>query len=70
MEETFFTVTPLLQTRLLPLLIHVYFMPFTVEVALNLVHLAPAFTTAAFAGAIPSNETAMRTANTLRMSKY
>jgi hypothetical protein len=48
----------------------VYFIPFVVEVALNLVHLAPAFTAAAFAGAIPNNETAMRTANTLRMIKY
>jgi hypothetical protein len=48
----------------------VYFMPLRVVVALYLGHLAPALTAAAFAGAIPNNETAIKTTNTLRMSKY
>jgi hypothetical protein len=45
----------------------VYFIPLTVVVALCLLHLVPALTVAAFAGAIPNNETAIRTANALRM---
>jgi hypothetical protein len=66
----FLTETPLLHTSLFPLLMQVYFMPLTVVVALCLLHLAPAFTAVALAGAIPNNETANRTTNTLRISKY
>jgi hypothetical protein len=68
--DAFFTGAPLLHTSLFPLLMQVYFMPLTVVVTLCLLHLAPALTAAAFAGAVPNNETVIRTANILRMSKY
>jgi hypothetical protein len=42
----------------------------TVVVALYLLHFAPALTAAASAGAMPNNETATTTANTLRISEY
>jgi hypothetical protein len=48
----------------------VYFIPLTVVVALTLLHLVPALTVAALAGATPNNETAIRTTNTLRMCKF
>ena len=70
LRAAFLTATPLLQTSLLPLLMQVYFMPLTVVVALTLLHLVPALTVAALAGATPNNETAIRTANTLRMCKF
>ena len=40
------TFTPLFQMSLLPLLIHVYFLPAFVAVEFNFAHLSPAFTAA------------------------
>jgi hypothetical protein len=47
----------------------VNFFPAELTVAPALVHFPPGLV-AAWAGAIPNNETAIRTAKTLRMSKY
>ena len=56
--------TPLFQTSLFPLLIHVYFLPAKVEVAPSFVHEAPALTAAL---AIPENK--VNETNTARILK-
>jgi hypothetical protein len=64
--DDFLIVTPLFQTSFPPLLMQVNFFPAELTVAPALVHFPPGLV-AAWAGAIPNNETAIRTANTLRM---
>jgi hypothetical protein len=64
----FFTATPLFQTRLLPLLMQVNFLPAEVDVAPAFEHLAPALVRA-WTGVTPSRVTARRTTRTLRIMK-
>jgi hypothetical protein len=67
--DDFLIVTPLFHTSFPLDLMQVNFLPAEVTVAPALAHLLPGLV-AACAGAIANNETAIRTARTLRMSKY
>lgn len=62
----FFTATPLFQTRLLPLLMQVNFLPAEVDVAPAFEHLAPALVKA-WTGVAPSKVIASRRIRTLRI---
>jgi hypothetical protein len=68
-EEDFFIATPIFQTSSLPLFIQVNFFPADVAMAPAFEHFAPALVTA-LAGAIPNNDSAIRSAVTLRISRY